>query len=134
MDMDKLGLFRLISGKMNWLTERQQVLAQNIANADTPDYRPSDLVPFDFKTALRETTRLPPARTEAGHLSGASARSGDARAERQRGTYETALDGNSVVLEEQLMKVAKSGMDYQLATQMYRKHVGLLKMAIGRGA
>ncbi|WP_207476440.1 flagellar basal body rod protein FlgB [Arenibaculum pallidiluteum] len=133
MDMEKLGLFRLIKGKMDWLSRRQEVVAQNIANADTPGFRPSDLTPYDFKSALRTSVRLPPARTDGSHLSGVSSDASGGTVQRERKTYETALDGNAVVLEEQLMKVAQSSADYQLATQIYRKNVAMLKLAIGRG-
>jgi flagellar basal-body rod protein FlgB len=44
----KAALFQLISARMSWLSQRQAVLSQNIANADTPDYRPKDLRVADF--------------------------------------------------------------------------------------
>ena len=133
MDMSKLGLYRLLGRRMDWLSERQEVLAHNVANSDTPGFRPSYLIPFDFRTALRDSLRMRPARTDSAHLSGAGAQGAEAMARQDRKNYETALDGNAVVLEEQLMKVGRNNADYQLATQIYRKNVAMLKMAIGRG-
>ncbi|MBT7747468.1 MAG: flagellar basal-body rod protein FlgB, partial [Alphaproteobacteria bacterium] len=51
----------------------------------------------------------------------------------QKDVYETSPDGNSVVLEQQLMKVTETKMDYELMTNLYRKHMGMLRTALGRG-
>ena len=53
MDLKKLTLFRMMSDRMDWLTQRQQVLSQNVANADTPQYGARDLKPIDFKGSVR---------------------------------------------------------------------------------
>ncbi|WP_158047127.1 flagellar basal body rod protein FlgB [Skermanella pratensis] len=133
MDLGNTGLFKLMKGKLDWLTERQQVLAQNIANADTPRYRPSDLTGFTFDNALTQTRQLKPRMTAVGHMSGsAAARGNDVREDRPKNNFEVAPDGNAVVLEEQMSKVADTGMTYQLVTNLYRKHVGLMRTAIGR--
>ena len=47
--------------------------------------------------------------------------------------YEIAPAGNAVVLEEQMMKIAETQIDYELTTILYRKNVHLLKMALGGG-
>jgi flagellar basal-body rod protein FlgB len=134
MDLGGTGLFRLMKGKLDWLTERQQVLAQNIANSDTPHYRPSDLTGFSFDRALSQTRQLAPARTAVGHMAGVSqAQGNDVQKDKPRHNYEVAPDGNSVIMEEQMTKVADTGMTYQLVTNLYRKHVGLMRTAIGRG-
>lgn len=132
MDLSQLGLFRLMAGKMDYLTQRQSVLAQNVANADTPDYRPNDLKPFDFRTALAETTTLSPRLTHTSHLSGTLRDQGPAKVEPVRRPYETKPDGNAVVLEEQMVKVADTAMDYETMLNLYRKNVGLIRTALGR--
>lgn len=132
MDMSKLGLFRLMTGKMDWLTQRQQVLAQNVANADTPGFRPSDLEPFGFAAALLRSRRLEPVRTASSHLAGTAGGAGEIRREKERKPYEVAPDGNAVVLEEQLMKISRTGVDYNLVTNLYRKNMGMIRTAIGR--
>ncbi|HSK38430.1 MAG TPA: flagellar basal body rod protein FlgB [Arenibaculum sp.] len=132
MDMNKLGLFRLITRKMDWLAQRQDVVAHNIANADTPGFRPGDLAPFSFRSALAGTGRLPPARTAAAHLPGTLRLDAAGREVKDRKPYEVAPDGNGVVLEEQLMKVSRTGVDYNMVTNLYRKHMGLIRTAIGR--
>ncbi|MFM2044778.1 MAG: flagellar basal body rod protein FlgB [Pseudomonadota bacterium] len=131
MDLNSLGLFQVMSEKMSWHNQRQEILARNVANSDTPGYRPQDIVGFDFRKELREADSLPMAATQAGHLTTAAERGGfrDGKARR---TYETAPAGNAVVLEEQMMLVGKNAMDYQLLLNIYRKQVGMLRTAIGR--
>jgi len=130
MDLKDSGLFRLMSDKMAWHNQRQEVLSKNISNADTPDYRPNDLVAFDFKKQLRASTQMQLAGATSGHLKGTIPDKGAFRGEEERSPYETAPDGNSVVLEEQMMKVGENSMEYQTVTNLYRKQVGLLKTAI----
>ncbi len=125
-------LFALISERLRWLGARHTVLAQNVANADTPGYRPSDLIPF--VRTLREPPRPSPptlARTSARHLAGsAPALSPDPRS-RAVGSYETAPSGNAVVLEEEVQKLAQNQLEHRLATQLYARHLAMLKTALG---
>jgi flagellar basal-body rod protein FlgB len=120
---------------MDWLSQRQSILAQNIANADTPDYRPRDLRERDFHRLVEghigRKTRLAITRTSQEHLNGkASARIGLAGGQQGR-PYETSPDGNAVILEEQSAKVGKTALDHQLASNIYGKYLGMLKMALG---
>ena len=50
--LEEIDLFRLAGSRMRYLTERQSVVARNIANADTPGYRAQDLTPFSFDSLL----------------------------------------------------------------------------------
>ena len=109
MDLSKIPLFSMLNDRMAWLGQRQEVLAHNIANADTPGFVPSDLVPVDFaKLAQAEVRHIDVTATDAGHLVGAS-RPTTFRQTEQTGAYETTPSGNAVVLEEQLMKVSQNG-------------------------
>ena len=54
MDFNKMSLFGMVKKKLNWLGQRQEILAQNIANSDTPKYRASDLKPYDFQELVRK--------------------------------------------------------------------------------
>lgn len=133
MDLSKSPIFALIGRRMSWLAQRQTVLAHNISNADTPAFKPLDLTQASFRRMLEGTVASPVrmARTSEAHIM--PAREPDPfRADKSKDTYETALAGNSVVLEEQLMKVSETQGAYNLATNLYRKHVAMLKMAIGR--
>ena len=133
MDLSKSPLFALMGRRMSWLTQRQTVLAHNVSNADTPDFKPQDLTKESFRQMLNGSrlSTLKMERTSESHIM--PVRTPDPfRQDKSKETYETALAGNSVVLEEQLMKVSETQGAYNLATNLYRKHVAMLKMAIGR--
>jgi flagellar basal-body rod protein FlgB len=132
MDFSKLPLFSLISQRMGWLSDRHKVLAENVANADTPGYVARDLKPVDFAAlANAATARLHQSVTDPRHLdaSGGAARK---PAEVKDKKAEATLSGNTVSIEQEMMKVADTAMDYQLITNLYRKQIGLIKTAIGR--
>lgn len=134
MDFGKLPIFDVLARRMGWLGQRQEVLAQNIANADTPDYRPLDLKadPFD-RVLARSVKPVRMAVSDPGHLAGAKADSGQSFKDDRVPGYETAPAGNAVVLEQQLVSVAETQMDFQMMTSLYRKHLGMFRTALGRG-
>ena len=131
MEPSGLSVFKQIGSKMRWLTQRQSVLAQNIANVDTPGFKPKDLKPMGFQKSLA----LAAVNTggEAGHIK-IHATAGGARAltgaELTRADHETSLSGNSVDLEVELKKSADTALQYQTMANLYQKHMGLLRMAI----
>lgn|SRR5690606_35737481 len=131
----KAALFQLISARMSWLSQRQVVLNQNIANADTPDYRPRDLREADFKRLVEGVAarpdRLAMARTDGTHLDGVRVARLGLAGRAQRVVYEVAPDGNAVVLEEQTAKAAETALAYQLTSNLYRKYLGMVRSALG---
>ena len=130
-----LNIFTVLSKRMDWLSQRQRVLADNIANADTPNYRPRDLNQSEFHRVLRNHgPGVNPRATNAAHLQGTVARGGPARVERQGSPWETSPSGNAVVIEEQLLKVAETQTDYELMTNLYRKHMAMFRMALRGGS
>ena len=135
MDLKKLSLFRMMSDRMDWLTQRQHVLSQNVANADTPRYAAQDLKPMDFKDSASRGSSfsMQLATTNAAHIRPTFGDEGPHDVVKTRRPYETAPSGNSVVLEEQLIKVAETASDYQTTTQLYSKYMEMFRIAIGRG-
>ncbi len=134
MDLGGLRLFSMLSRRMDWLGDRQRVLAQNIANADTPGYLPRDLKDLSFRSLLqpRPSARVDLAATDPMHRPGAVTR--PAYGERTvREDELVTLSGNAVELEDELRKVSETSVDYQTMTNLYRKHVELIKTALGRG-
>src|SRR5262245_36208504 len=99
MDLRNIPIFGAISRRMAWLNERQQVLAQNIANSDTPGYRPKDLKPVNFAEQLSGFGKLKLAMTAPTHKSEAGTGNGDFRSEKQRTVYEESPDANAVNVE-----------------------------------
>ena len=123
-----LPLLSQIKGRLSWLDERQRVIAQNVANSDTPGYVSRDLnQPTDFARALAEGGAVRMVRTSAMHI----APTGQvARFEsRAAPDSETTLDGNSVVVEEQMLKMAESRMAYDAAIGFYQKSMQMLRTA-----
>ncbi len=126
-------LFALLSARQRWLGARFNVLAQNVANADTPGYRPRDLDGSGFERLLAqrlggeapETLR----RTDPAHLAGPPPRL-PVRA-RLDPPVEISPDGNAVVLAEQVQKLAATERDYALATSLFRKFRTMFETAVG---
>lgn len=133
MDLFQLKLFQRLSDRMGWLGARQEVLAQNIANADTPHFVPRDMKALNFTDHLNQVVPVTQARTDPMHMTGTMTPENVIDDQKTKKQYETAPVGNSVVLEEQMVKLADAQASYQLMTNLYRKHVDLLKMALGRG-
>lgn len=129
----KLGLFEVFAKRMDWLSQRQNVIAQNIAQADTPGYVPKDLRPDSFVRELRNTNvALRAVKTESNHLTGTLENAKGTPARETREQYEAAPDGNSVVLEEQLMKMAQTQMDNATVTRLYNKYASMFRLALGK--
>lgn len=137
MDFGSSTLNTMLKQRMNWLSARQTVLAQNVANADTPGFRPSDLKAQDFDDYLPaaegQAAKLRMERTSGSHLNRSGLRLGEIREESERNPYEISPSGNGVVLEEQMMQVGKTGADYQTMTSLYRKQVSMMKTVLGKG-
>lgn len=133
MDLSKMAVFKMAKHKLEWLAQRQKVLASNVANANTPDYRPQDLKELDFSNLMRSfAPRVPVKVTHPSHSSGTLPPPDTYRARQDRQNYESSPDGNHVVLEEQLLKVNRARSDYSLTTALYKKHMSMLKTALGR--
>ncbi len=118
---------------MSWLTRRQSVIAQNVANADTPGYVSKDLKEPKFdRMVSHNVSQVTPAKTHAKHFAIKSASSSDpnmARVEKNP-DWETTPDGNSVVLEQQMIKMSTTQIEFQAATELYRKSLNMIRLAI----
>lgn len=133
MDLSKMPLFKMAQMRMQWAAERQRVLAQNVSNIDTPDFRPKDIEAPDFeRLATRAARPVRAEMTHPNHQPGtlADRTTFDARTERR--PFETSLDGNQVVLEEQMQKVGETRSRYMLAASVFEKHIKMLTIALGK--
>lgn len=136
MDLSQIPVFKAMAKRLAWLTERQTVLAQNVANVDTPGYVPEDMKEPDFRRVLQEggTGKLRMSTTASGHFSGSQGSgSGTANSSKEKGG-ERSLSGNAVSLEDQMLKVSQTASDYALMTNLYRKQVGMVKTALGHSS
>lgn len=123
-------MFSLISAKSSWLGHREAVLARNVANSTTPDFRPMDLTPFQKSmSSIGAATRPGMALTHAGHLPGLKPAGTPIGKSQLAGIYEMTPSGNAVTIEEELEKIGTTQMEHQMATSLYSKHMGMLRTA-----
>lgn len=146
MDLQSLTLYRMSGEKLRWLAQRQTVLAENIANANTPDYMARDIEKLDFKDLLTDDGTTQPARTNPMHRTRSSGTvkiaktnaahmspvpDGKARVDERRRPFETTIDKNGVVLEEQMAKVDETRGQHDQVTALFKKNAALLGTALG---
>lgn len=122
------GPLALAERRLGWLDRRQSVLAQNIANADTPRYRPRDVTPF--ARVLAATTPPGLAVTDAAHLAGS--RRAVAGTQQDRAVAEATPDGNAVSLDREAMRIAETDTAHALAMAVHRSFMGMFRLALGR--
>ncbi len=131
MDITKLPLFETMRERMAFLSARQTVLAENVANANTPGYRARDVEEPDFAAiAAGEGAGAAMSVTSPLHISSSGTPTGDFRI-KDMPDAESTPNGNSVVLEDQMMKVSSTQMDYATVTQLYRKALSMIRIAAG---
>ncbi|CAH0236462.1 hypothetical protein ROS9278_02783 [Roseomonas sp. CECT 9278] len=124
MDPTRTGTVALAESRMRWLDARQRVLSQNVANADTPGFRPSDLRPFGqaVSAALMQTNPR--------HLGPAGGADPRARAERR--LADRSMDGNGVALDREAIRIADTETAHALAVGLHRRFLGMFRTALGR--
>jgi flagellar basal-body rod protein FlgB len=125
MDLTQIPIFKAMAEKLTWLGGRQKVLAENVANLNTPGFHPSDLKPVDFGKLLSGDNAGPLrlVATSPGHI---AAPANGAAADQQK----VALQG-PVQVEEQMMKVSDTATQYAFTTSLYQKQIALIKAALG---
>jgi flagellar basal-body rod protein FlgB len=133
LDIGKIGYFAQLSQRMGLLNDRQRLLAENVANATTPRFVPRDV---DMRAAERAASRsggggVRIAQTNSQHLSGSQGASNAVRVV-SRPDSETTLDGNAVVLEEQMIRVAETRLQFETAIGLYQKGLQMMRTATRR--
>jgi flagellar basal-body rod protein FlgB len=134
MDIGQLPLFAALSKRMSWLTARQTVLAENVANANTPGYVAKDLKELDFKSLMAHRASggaLQLAADQPGHIAPAAPNN---PAPVVKVADDQSLDGNGVSLESQMMKVSTNASEYALVTTLYKQNISMIKTALGGGS
>jgi flagellar basal-body rod protein FlgB len=132
MDLNGIPLFSLISGRMSWLSARQSVLAENVANGDTPNYVARDIKPLDFENILAGqgmgSTQLTTTNARHFEISGR----GRAPFEEEDAFGEGGTPtGNVVSVEQEMIKLSDTQIQYQTATNLYSKAVNMFRTALG---
>lgn len=122
-----LGIFkemRSVESSLNYHLDRQGVLASNVTNADTPNYRPKDLV---FNESLTNASNL--IQTMEGHVQGSENASYEVLTSKEPQN----LDGNGVRLEKAMAQLAGNTIRYNQGIELTRKQLGLLRYAATAG-
>ena len=128
MSLTDGGLLGLLTQKMAYLNQRQSVLAENVANANTPGYKAKDLATFSFNDMVNQfnigMSVDNPAHIVPASMAGVNAKTIKAT------TTETLPDGNSVDLEQQMMQVSDTSVNYQTVTGIYRNIMSWFRIAV----
>jgi flagellar basal-body rod protein FlgB len=150
MTLDQIPLFSMLKDRMGYLSQRQTVISENVANSDTPGYTPRDLEPFKISMPTSGSgasgggLAMAPIQTTGAHVASivsSIASNGGSTSQTWKPQAapdsETRLDGNKVVLEEQMMKLNEARTSYDAAVSFYQKSMGLIELALrapGKGA
>lgn len=142
MDIASIPLFSMLRSRIGYLNQRQELIAENVANVSTPGFTPKDLKPFTIRQSAGAGATLaltPPAQGQSAQGgSGSSAGmiplplSGEGQqsfAAVAAPDDQTKLDGNQVGLEDQMMKMSETRTEYEAAVGIYEKAMNFLQMA-----
>ncbi|MGN6412019.1 MAG: flagellar basal body rod protein FlgB [Nitrobacter sp.] len=134
MPINDISALTALRTRMQWHQERQRVLAENIANSDTPNFKPRDLVEPKFDAqggnASSGATLAMMSTTSGLNIAGSGPASNFDQ--NRHAGFQTRPAGNAVNLEDQMLKVSANQMDYAAVTSLYSRSLRLLKMAVGK--
>jgi flagellar basal-body rod protein FlgB len=131
MDLHDLPLFSMLRERMTWLNQRQDLLSQNVANADTPRYVARDLKAQDFDQLMGASgAGAAMMTTNARHMALSPSRMGKFE-DHETPDQETSPNGNAVSLEVEMVKVSDTQAQFQAAANLYAKAMTLMRTAIG---
>ena len=126
--MSDIYLFQVASQKSQWLSARQTAVAENVANASTPGYQARDLAPFSFSDAMHQAS-LGMAVTDPKDIIPASMAGVNSKTVKTK-SFDTVPSGNSVDLEQQMMQVSQTSVDYQAVTGIYKQITSWFRIAV----
>ncbi|MDF7673474.1 flagellar basal body protein [Acetobacteraceae bacterium ESL0709] len=123
---DKHGtdLLRLAEQRMKWLQRRESVLAGNVANANTPNYKSKDISPFQGILKTHNSVAL--TLTNPKHIS----QEADSASYHTTGTL-ASINGNQVSLEDELTKIADTNDKHRFAITVYGRYMSMYNIALG---
>jgi flagellar basal-body rod protein FlgB len=129
--MQPIQLFELASRKAEWLSVRQEVVATNIANANTPEFRSKDVSPFEMM--LDKTQQLGMARTHANHIASTEmSETVDIKESELNNEIGVQESGNTVALSDELSKTGEIKRQYELSTLLVKSFNSMMLMTVRR--
>ena len=133
MDINGIPLFSMLKSRLGYINAREQLISQNVANADTSGYAPKDLQDFSTSRALSAAGPaagvVQPVRTDPGHMVSHAVQSQVQWKVVDSPDTEATLSGNKVEIEDEMAKMSQSRMDYEAAVGFYQKAMSLLQLA-----
>ncbi len=132
MTLGDMNYFQALNTRMSWLNERQRLLAENVANANTPGFQAKDLEEINFPDLLRKSVATVGMTQTSGKHIQSVAHVSAAKFKVEVSDKNADKSGNSVSLESEMMKVSQSVADHELMTNLYRKGMDLMRIALSR--
>ncbi len=114
--MSQPYVLQLAAQRTQWLSSRDELIAANIANANTPGFQATDLQPF---STVLDSAQVSMVSTNPSHMTPGSDQFAEARVVEADGP-EATLSGNSVDVENEMMKLGEVNRDYTMATNIKR--------------
>lgn len=126
MDLKNLTVLGMADRNMQYLAAKEKVIAGNIANASTPRYLAKDIEKPDFGDGM--AAGLPLKVTNSKHLNGANF-GNNLKVYTPQPTSGLTIDGNGVILEDQMNQASKASSEYKRMITIYNKYNNMLKIA-----
>ncbi len=127
MDLSKIPLLSGLAARLDFLASRTTVIAQNIANADTPNYVAQDVKAPNFKALANASAAMRV--NDSRHIAVAPSAGVSGFTVHRAPDGEASLTGNQVSIETQAMKLSETRQEYALAASIYRKGLSMLRIA-----
>ncbi|MCA1441208.1 flagellar basal body rod protein FlgB [Ensifer sp. IC4062] len=124
--MEPIQLFELASRQAQWLTVRQNVVAGNIANANTPHYRAKDVEPFE---SVLQNTGIQMAATHRAHFT-ESPDAAQVTEVSMIDDVQVQQSGNTVAIEQEMMKTGEIKRDYELSAGLVKAFHRMMLMTV----
>lgn len=124
--VEPIHLFDLAARQARWLSTDQSVIAANVANASTPGYRAQSVKPF---SEVLDKTKLELASTDPSHLA-LDPMQAQAAAIKEETPWEVTESGNSVSLEQEMIKAGDVNRAYSLNTGIVKSFHAMLMSAV----
>ncbi len=116
MNTESTSIFDLAAKRLQWLSTRQKVVAENIVNADVSEYRAKDIESFaSYLNDSKNSNAL-----------------GDAEVVESSINWQADRTGNNVILEDQIMEANANAGQFRIAANLYRKAHEMIYTVAGR--
>jgi len=125
--LNPVYLFDLAARHTRWAEARQATITGNIANANTAGYEALDIQPF---SDVMDQTRLAMARTNVAHLGGVESDAGDAVKVSPTEGWDVTHSGNTVSVEQELIKADEVNRAFSLDVSVIRAFHGMMMASV----